>query len=283
MGALEEVTADFYVAALPVEIMQGLVTPELTRAAPSLSRLGELRTEWMNGIQFYLETDEPLADGHAIYLDSNWALTSISQRQFWRGYDLSAVRRRTRGRHSLGRHLELDRARELSTASRRSAATSREEIKNEVWAQLKAALNAPGRVQLEDGNLVDWFLDPDIQLPNPGTVTNLEPLLINHVGSLAAAARGVHGGRQPVPCRRLRAHLHRPCHDGGGERGGAAGDQRHPRRVRRRGAALRSLGVRHPYRMRNAQRLDQVRFRMGLPNLFALGGREGDPAGPAAN
>ena len=43
----------------------------------------------MNGIQFYLETDEPLADGHAIYLDSNWALTSISQRQFWRGYDLS--------------------------------------------------------------------------------------------------------------------------------------------------------------------------------------------------
>ena len=49
----------------------------------------ELRTEWMNGIQFYLETDRPLADGHAIYLDSNWALTSISQRQFWRGYDLS--------------------------------------------------------------------------------------------------------------------------------------------------------------------------------------------------
>src|ERR1700681_2275576 len=52
-------------------------------------RLGELRTEWMNGIQFYLETDQPLTDGHAIYLDSNWALTSISQRQFWRNYDLS--------------------------------------------------------------------------------------------------------------------------------------------------------------------------------------------------
>ena len=66
------------------------------------------------------------------------------------------------------------------------AATSREEIKHEVWAQLKAALNAPGHVQLADSNLVDWFLDPDIQLPNPGTVTNLEPLLINHVGSLAA-------------------------------------------------------------------------------------------------
>ena len=61
-GQLDEVTADFYVAAMPVEIMQRLVTPELVRAAPSLARLGELRTEWMNGIQFYLETDRPLAD-----------------------------------------------------------------------------------------------------------------------------------------------------------------------------------------------------------------------------
>ena len=32
---------------------------------------------------------------------------------------------------------------------------------------------------------MNWFLDPDIQLPNPGAVTNAEPLLINHAGSLA--------------------------------------------------------------------------------------------------
>ena len=38
-GQPEDVTADFYVAAMPVEIMQGLVTPELVRAAPSLARL----------------------------------------------------------------------------------------------------------------------------------------------------------------------------------------------------------------------------------------------------
>ena len=88
-GQLEAVNADFYVAAVPVEVMQRLSTPELVRSAPSLARLNELRTEWMNGIQFYLRTDAPLADGHAIYLDSNWALTSVSQRQFWRGYDLS--------------------------------------------------------------------------------------------------------------------------------------------------------------------------------------------------
>ena len=77
------VTADFYIAALPVEVMAGLMTDDLKRAAPSLAHLENLQTRWMNGIQFYLAKDEPLANGHAIYLDSPWALTSVSQRQFW--------------------------------------------------------------------------------------------------------------------------------------------------------------------------------------------------------
>ena len=41
-----------------------------------------------------------------------------------------------------------------------------------------------GAQQLEDGNLLNWFLDPDIEFPNPSQVTNLEPLLINTAGSL---------------------------------------------------------------------------------------------------
>ncbi len=183
-GRLDEISADFYVAALPVEVMQGLLTPELERAAPSLSGIRGLRTEWMNGIQFYLKTDRPLTDGHAIYLDSSWALTSISQRQFWRNVDLSRF-----GDGRVGGILSVDISNWTAPGNfnGKSAmeATSREEIKDEVWAQLKAALNSMGRVQLEDENLVDWFLDPDIQLPNPGVVTNAEPLLINHVGSLA--------------------------------------------------------------------------------------------------
>ncbi len=46
-------------------------------------------TEWMNGIQIYLKEDVPLAHGHSIYVDSPWALTSISQAQFWRHVSLS--------------------------------------------------------------------------------------------------------------------------------------------------------------------------------------------------
>ena len=59
------------------------------------------------------------------------------------------------------------------------------QVKDEVWAQIKAHLNVDGAQQLEDGNLLNWFLDPDIEFPNPSQATNLEPLLINTAGSLA--------------------------------------------------------------------------------------------------
>ena len=61
---------------------------------------------------------------------------------------------------------------------------SAEQIRNETWAQMKSALDVDGASQLEDANLVTWFLDPDIQFPNPTRAANLEPLLINTVGSL---------------------------------------------------------------------------------------------------
>ena len=43
----------------------------------------------MNGIQIYLTENVDLAHGHTIYIDSPWALTSISQAQFWSDLDLS--------------------------------------------------------------------------------------------------------------------------------------------------------------------------------------------------
>ena len=78
-------------AALPFEIMKDLVTPEMEKADPSLGRLGLLRDRWMNGVMFYLGNDEPLVHGHTIYVDSQWALTSISQQQFWKRPELGSV------------------------------------------------------------------------------------------------------------------------------------------------------------------------------------------------
>ena len=270
-GRVEPETADYYVAAVPVEVMQRLASRELVRAAPSLSRLNELRTEWMNGIQFYLRTDEPLADGHAIYLDSNWALTSISQRQFWRGYDLSKY-----GNGQVGGILSVDISNWTTPGNFNGraamAALSREDIKDEVWAQLKAALNAKSDVRLDDDNLVDWFLDPDITLPNPGTVTNAEPLLINHAGSLAARPEAF----TEIPNLFLASDYVRTHTDL------ATMEAANEAARRATNAILAVSGVTAdpcglwefdvPLVMRHAQVVDQLHFRMGLPNMFlALG------------
>ncbi len=61
---------------------------------------------------------------------------------------------------------------------------SADEIKQDVWQQIKVHLNVAGENIIDDSNLLGWFLDPDIQFPNPSGVTNLEPLMINTSGSL---------------------------------------------------------------------------------------------------
>jgi len=182
-GAVQEINGDYYVSALPVEVIAPLLTDEMKRAAPSIANIDKLRTSWMNGIQFYLEHDVPVVNGHTIYIDSPWALTSISQRQFWQSERMEKY-----GDGRLGGILSVDIS-DWTTPGilygRTAVQCTAEEIKNEVWAQIKGHLNVDGAQQLEDANLLTWFLDPDIEFPNPSQVTNLEPLLINTAGSLA--------------------------------------------------------------------------------------------------
>jgi len=176
------ITADYYIAALPVEAMSALMTDELKSAAPSLANLDKLKTRWMNGIQFYLAQDVPLVNGHAIYLDSPWALTSISQRQFWTNVDFSQLGDGTvRGIFSV----DISEWQAAGVVYGKSAQEcTAEQIKEEVWTQLKQHLNVGGAAPIADSNLVAWFLDPDIEFPNPSAATNAEPLLINTAGSL---------------------------------------------------------------------------------------------------
>jgi uncharacterized protein with NAD-binding domain and iron-sulfur cluster len=181
-GEERTVTADHYVCALPVEVMTRLRTDALVRAEPRLGELGRLRTRWMNGIMLYLATDVPITHGHAIYMDSPWALTSISQHQFWRDVDFAAL-----GDGSVRGILSVDISDWFSPGLSGKAASecsSKEEIRDEVWAQLKEHLNDGSDPVLKDSNLRGFFLDDDIVLPNnENTVSNLEPLLINTKGS----------------------------------------------------------------------------------------------------
>ncbi len=181
-GQAVDITADYYIAAIPIEIMSGLVTDTLADLAPSLAGLSALKTKWMNGIQFYLKTDLPLDPGHTLYADSPWALTSISQKQFWKNAPLSDY-----GDGTLGGILSVDISDWDSPGilfGKPARACTADEIESEVWAQLKVHLNVGGATPIHDGNLAGWFLDPDIEFPNQSAVTNQEPLLVNTAGSL---------------------------------------------------------------------------------------------------
>jgi uncharacterized protein with NAD-binding domain and iron-sulfur cluster len=180
-GGSRVVRADHYVAALPVEQLRLLVTPEMRRADPALGRLDRLVTRWMNGIMFYLDTDVPVSAGHAIYIDSEWALTSVSQAQFWKDVKLTNF-----GDGRVEGILSVD-VSEWERPSRRTgkvaAKSTPEEIRDEVWAQLKDHLNDSPTPVLDNANVLTWFLDPAIEFPNPTGATNLEPLLVNTAGS----------------------------------------------------------------------------------------------------
>ncbi|MGM0590522.1 MAG: hydroxysqualene dehydroxylase [Halobacteriota archaeon] len=178
----ERVTADYYVAALPVEVMASLVTPALRRTAPSLANVSRLDTAWMNGIQFYLTEDLPLVRGHQAYTDSPWALTAISQRQFWDDgpFDIEICGDGTvRGVLSA---IISDWETPGMVYDRPARECSREEIKTEVWHQLTSHLNR-GAERLSTEYLYDWVLDPAIVETGDG-MENHEPLLINTVDSL---------------------------------------------------------------------------------------------------
>jgi uncharacterized protein with NAD-binding domain and iron-sulfur cluster len=173
--------ATHYVCALPYEIARETFPSEALEAAPSLRGLWRLRSEWMNGIQYYLDRDVPLNDGHCIFVDSPWALTAISQRQFWTGIDMSSF-----GDGTVQGVISVDisdwnspgvlygkPARECTAA----------EIAKEVWAQMKLHLNGTGDSSLHDQSIIRWFLDPSIVFDQRGP-QNTEPLLINTVDSL---------------------------------------------------------------------------------------------------
>src|SRR4051794_11762321 len=184
-GAAFEATADYYVAAVPVEVLRERIAMEpLKRASPALAALGRLQVRWMNGIMFYLRREVPLVHGHTIFIDSAWALTAISQRQFWPHFNPHDM-----GDGDVGGILSVDisdwdSAGGYAAKGKPARACTKEEVAAEVWDQLKAALNDGGTV-LDDADRAAWFLDPSIVYPNPTQAMNLEPLLINTAGSWA--------------------------------------------------------------------------------------------------
>ena len=96
-GEEKLIQADYYISAMPLERMAPLVNKDMLATDETLQFLDDLSKpqskslNWMNGIQYYLDRDVPLTKGHVIFIDSQWAVTAISQVQFWKNFDLRQI------------------------------------------------------------------------------------------------------------------------------------------------------------------------------------------------
>ena len=108
---VEEIHADYYVAALPVERVREMVSGAMRAAEPGLIGLSQLVVRWMNGAMFYLRKDVPIVDGSRSFhrfsmgTDGDIAGAVLAEhrpQQAWQW---------TGRRCSVGGHLRLERAR----------------------------------------------------------------------------------------------------------------------------------------------------------------------------
>jgi uncharacterized protein with NAD-binding domain and iron-sulfur cluster len=266
-GATGPVRADGYVFAVPAPRMASLVSDEMIRIDEALAGIRRLRSAWMNGLMFYLRRPTPITPGHVNYVDSPWAITSISQAQFWR---------RPFGASGDGTVREC-----LSTIisdwdtpgtfNGKAARNCRpEEIAAETWRQIQAHLNDTGRPVLTDDVLHSWFLDPAITHPGTAQVANDEPLFIQSPGSwhdrptaqtaipnLALAGDWV---QTPVNVTTME----------GANQGGRAAANALLDLFSSSAPRCSVTPLFDPPEFRAERELDRIRYRAGLPNQFDL-------------
>lgn len=155
----------------------------IMKADPSLCGIVELSNDvsWMTGVQFYLNEPVTLNKGHIIFSDSPWAVTAISQLQFWKNFDINNY---ADGKVKCILSCDVSEWDEPGILYNKTAKQcTPEEIKNEVWAQMQRALMVNGKCLLgEKQDLIHtWFIDRDIKFEGDYASKNMEPLLVNKV------------------------------------------------------------------------------------------------------
>jgi len=124
--------------------------------------------------------------------------------------------------------------------------------------------------EMNDVEIVDWFLDPDILLPNPTGIANLEPLLINHAGSMKFRPEAhTEISNLFLASDYVRTYTDLATMEGANEAARRATN-----------AILAVSGVQArpcelweffiPQAFQAAQRLDKIRFDLRLPNLLLV-------------
>ncbi len=179
------VQGDHYLFACPIERMTELITDQMIDVDPCFSYLKTLApsVSWMNGIQYYLNENVSINKGHIIFSDTEWALTAISQIQFWDDYDLS---KRYNGK--VKGILSVDISDWLHTKYRTVLAEDCDAatIEKYVWEQIEKSLNVNGKKIIDRSMVEFYYLDRDIHWEKKKRQNvDKEPLLVNNVNTWA--------------------------------------------------------------------------------------------------
>lgn len=268
-GATTQAAAGWFVCAMPVEKMVPLLSPQVLRADPSLGQLRNLRTDWMNGIQFFLKRPPALAvKGHVAFLDTPWSLTAIDQGLFW-NRNIAAQY----GDGSVTDIYSVDISDFFTPGivyGKQAADCTPQQIATEVWAQMKKQLNTNTQTVLSDDMIDRWQLDPAITYPSGpgGSAANSEPLLINTTGSLTdrpPASTAI--PNLVLASDYVRTNVDLATMEGANE----AGRQATNALLARSGssAAPASIGTLwQPAELQPLFDLDRARYQAGQPNVF---------------
>ncbi|MES1221104.1 MAG: FAD-dependent oxidoreductase [Bacteroidota bacterium] len=189
---MNEVVREAYLKDKEISILD-ITTAAIEKAAimkadPCLDGIIELASDvsWMTGVQFYLNEEVNLNKGHIIFSDSPWAVTAISQLQFWKDFDINKC-----ADGKVKTILSCD-VSEWDTeglipypgfpSGKIAKQCSPEEIKNDVWLQMKRSLkNADGTDMIRDEMIHTWFIDRDIKFKGDYASRDEEPLLVNKI------------------------------------------------------------------------------------------------------
>lgn len=264
------VTADHYVSAMPVEHARRTWGTALRAADPQLARCDALQTDWMTGVQFYLRTPTPVVHGHINCLDSPWSVTGIGQAQFWDVRNFPADYGDGSARDCLSAIVsEWDKPGILYGKKAREC--TREEIVEECWAQLKDALNDSGRATLTDADRLGWFMDPAVTGLGGPDPENREPLLVHPTGTLYNRP----SARTAVPNFFLAGDYVRTDVDLATMEGANESARRAVNALLDADGSgagrCRIWELYRPPEMEPLKRVDEARYRLGLPNTFDLG------------
>jgi uncharacterized protein with NAD-binding domain and iron-sulfur cluster len=185
-----ETEANYFIAAVPIEAMIEILAnsaPEIQLHAPSLSNLNSnfLKTNWMSGIMYYLREDVSMDTGHVVYLDSKWALTSISQNQYW-----------TRNVNSYGdsaaNGILSVIVSDWYTTSPRIGKTAQQtddpqELANEALAQVREHLLGRALAKVDWQNMVGFYVDPALEYKQAAIVSEVGAIERLTLGGLMPA------------------------------------------------------------------------------------------------